>query len=263
MTKPPLLIAMPTCGQIATPTVKSLITLTQALGERGHPFAFATYEFSDIVFSRNQLMSRFYSDERYQMLLFIDSDMEFAPEAFFRLLAFGEPVTAAAYPQKHPEWARLRALIEAEAERPPDERMPLEDLVARAWIYNHQIGGYDGQPWSPSRRGGFITVPSAGTGFMLIHRSVPERMVATGAAPRRRRHEVHQIGDLRYHDFFSHRVSADDGFIFGEDQSFCHRWTEACDGEIWLDCESVITHWGQKSFPGRYAARVDEDFPET
>ena len=94
MTSPVLLIAMPTQGEISTPTVKSLIGLTQALARRGVPFGFETYDFSDIVFSRNQLMSIFHTRDRFTHMLFLDSDMAFQPEAIFRLLEFGEDFVA-------------------------------------------------------------------------------------------------------------------------------------------------------------------------
>ena len=50
-----LLILMPTGGQIDTPAVHSLLGLTQALPRRGIRFALKTYEWSDLVISRNAL----------------------------------------------------------------------------------------------------------------------------------------------------------------------------------------------------------------
>lgn len=258
-----LLIAMPTLGEIATPTVKALIGLTQGLARRGVPFAFETYEFSDIVFSRNQLLSIFLTRERFSHVLFLDADMAFQPEAVWRLLAFREPFTATAYPQKHPKWGRIRALIEAEAEKPEAERASMEEILARAWTYNHQRAAFGGGAWAPKRRGGFITVPATGTGMMLLSRDVPERMVAAGAAlPKPRMAHVPLHKGLKYHDFFSHLSAPDGGLIYGEDQSFCMRWTDLCGGEIWLDTESPVTHYGVKPFPGAYHLAVGEDFPD-
>lgn len=257
-----LLIAMPTQGQVATQTVRALVGLTQGLARRGVPFAFETYEFSDIVFSRNQLMCRFLTEERFTHMLFMDSDMVVQPQAVWRLLDFGVDFAATAYPQKHPRWGRLRALVEAEMRKPPAERASTAELVGRAWIYNHQRADFGGGPWVPKRRGGFITVPAAGTGLMLLSRAVPETMVARGIAPRRQRmEEVPLHRGLRYHDFFSHRTSPDGGLIYGEDQSFCMRWVHDCGGEIWLDTESTVTHLGVAPHSGRYADQLAEEFP--
>ncbi len=253
-----LLIAMPTLGWVDTATVKSLIGVTQHLQRAGIAFGFETYEFSDIVFSRNQLMSRFLTEDIFTHVLFIDSDMEFRPETVMRLIEFGADFTAAAYPQKYPRWEEIRRLCEAEAALPEEERTPTADLLARAWIYNHQPAGFGGTRWEPERRDGFVTVPATGTGLMLLSRAVPERMAETGAAARLSRHDdlpIHK--GLKYHDFFSHRIAPDGGLMYGEDQSFCHRWVEDCGGTIWLDTESVVTHWGRKPFSGQLSLKED------
>ena len=261
MSNPTLLIAMPTQGEIATPTVKSLIGLTQALVRRGIAFGFETYEFSDIVFSRNQLMSIFHTRETFTHMLFLDSDMAFKPEAIFRLLDFGADFTATAYPQKHPKWGRIRELIEAEANLPKEKRTPMDQILSRAWTYNHQRAAFGGGSWKAKSKDGFITVPAAGTGMMLFTRAVPETMVANGAAiekPRMAHVPLHK--GLKYHDYFSHLSAPDGGLMYGEDQSFSMRWTDMCGGEIWLDTQSTITHHGNKSFTGAYLHAVADDF---
>lgn len=257
-----ILIAMPTLGEVATPTVKSLIGLTQALQRRAIPFAFETYEFSDIVFSRNQLLSRFLTETRFSHMLFLDSDMAFAPEAVWRLLDFGVDFAATAYPQKYPRWERLRALIEAEMARPEGERASTDVLLSRSWIYNHQRAAFGGGRWEPKRRDGFITVPATGTGMMLLSRAVPETMVTRGVAAHKPRNEQLPLhAGLSYYDFFTHLSSPDGGLIYGEDQSFCMRWTESCGGEIWLDTQTRISHFGSRAFTGCYAEQSEEDFP--
>ncbi len=256
-----LLIAMPTMGEISTQTVKSLIGLTQWLRGSGTPFAFETYEFSDIVFSRNQLMSIFLTRTRFTHLLLLDSDMAFQPQTIERLMAFDADFVAAAYPQKFPQWQRIREFIEAEAGLPEDQQTPMGDLLARAWIYNHQTGAFGGGKWVPKRRDGFITVPATGTGMMLLSRAVPERMVESGAAAAKpRMADVPLHKGLNYHDFFSHLTSPDGSFMYGEDQSFCKRWVEDCGGDLWLDTEAAVRHLGNKSFDGYYAARIGDDF---
>ena len=260
--KPVLLIAMPTMGEISTPTVKCLIGLTQALSRKGIPFAFQTYEFSEIVFSRNQLMCIFHTQERFSHMLMMDSDMAVEPDAIFRLLDFEVDFAATAYPQKHPRWGRLRALIEAEMTKPEDQRASTAELVSRSWIYNHQKAGFGGTQWTPKRKDGFITVPATGTGLMLLSRNVPETMVARGIVTRKPRLEqVPLHKGLIYHDYFSHLTSPDGGLMYGEDQSFCMRWTHDCQGEIWLDTETQVTHYGNKTHIGRYADLLAEEFP--
>lgn len=257
-----LMITMPTGGQITTPAVKSLIGLTQFLQRKGIAFAYQTHEFSDIVFSRNQLAAIFLSDLRFSHVLMLDSDLSYPVETLKRMIGFEAPFTAATYPQKFFPWQRLRQLIEEEADLPPNARRPMRELVAASWTYTLQSGGFNGRPWRPKQRGGFITVPATGTGMMLVAREVFETMIAKGTAPRLARHEglIDRRAE-RYHDFFSHRRSPDGSFLYAEDQSFCLRWVEDCGGDIWLDTEADLTHWGQAAFQGRYGARGGEDFP--
>ncbi|MEL6997124.1 MAG: hypothetical protein AAFP68_02595 [Pseudomonadota bacterium] len=256
-----LLISMPTLGQISTHTTKALIGLTQYLQRNGIPFGFETYEFSDIVFSRNQLICSFFTKKQFTHMLCLDSDMAFEPQAVQRLIDIDVDFAATAYPQKHPRWARLRQIIEAEAHLPEDQKSPMDVLLSRTWVYNHQKADFGGKPWTPKRRAGFITVPATGTGMMLLSRRVPESMVEKGVVKRKPRLEqVPLHKGLEYYDFFSHLSSPDGGLMYGEDQSFCMRWTHHCDGEIWLDTESPVTHYGEKTHTGRYAALVDEEF---
>ncbi len=258
-----LLIAMPTQGSISTPTVKSLIGLTQDLRNRGVAFAFETYQFSDIVFSRNQLMSLFLTRKRFTHMLCLDSDMEFRPDAIWRLIDFGADFAATAYPQKHPRWGRIQKLIEAELAKPEPDRATIAEITSRAWLYNHQRKAFGGGDWVPTRRGGFITVPATGTGMMLLRRSVPEMMVAKGASrPLPLMGEIPLHKGLEYHDFFSHLTSPNGQILYGEDQSFCMRWTDTCGQQIWLDTESPVTHHGTTGVLGHYAHAVDLDFPE-
>lgn len=252
-----LMIALPTMGQVATGTALSLISLTQELRARGLGFTVSTYRFSDIVISRNHLMSVFLDDARFSHVLWIDADMVFAPETFWRLLAFGEDFTAAAYAQKSFDWNEIRRAVAAD-----EGATAMADLVARSYTYNHQIGGCGGATWTPERRDGFITVPAVGMGFALMTRAVPEGLVAQGVAREfTTMSEMPGYGKVPWFDFFSHLSSDDGGLLYAEDQSLCCRWVEGCGGAIWLDCDADVGHLGTHEYRGRYSGRADRDFP--
>jgi hypothetical protein len=112
-----LLILMPTGGHIDTPCVHSLMGLTQALSKRGIGFALRTYEWSDLVISRNYLLSVFLGLTKFSHALLLDSDMSFEPDLFFKLLDFDEDFTVAAYPQRRMPWAALRCAVRSSARR--------------------------------------------------------------------------------------------------------------------------------------------------
>jgi len=253
-----LLIAMPTQGDIATPTVKSLIHLTQALPQWGVAFGFTTYEFSDIVFSRNQLMSLFFTEKKYTHLLLLDSDMSFEPETIRRLLRFDADFVAVPYAKKYLDWREIRAKIEAEADLPKEQKTPISTILSATSAYNHILAPTGQTKW----RDGFMTVPATGTGLMLLKRAVPETMVAKGAALRKSGMSSYALHEgLDYCDFFSHLDLVDGTLMMGEDQSFCWRWKHLCDGEIWLDTEAKVTHHGKMGFYSRYGDQIGTKAP--
>ncbi|MEP6064996.1 MAG: hypothetical protein ABJ246_04105, partial [Paracoccaceae bacterium] len=179
---PTIMIAMPTSGYVRTETMVALIGLTQRLRESGIAFAIKTFEGSDIVMSRNALMSQFFTDTTFSHTLLIDGDMSFEPSVVFRLIEFGAAFTCAAYPQRNLSLEKLRKLIENEASDHTSERTSTQDLLAKALTYNVQKRLNHADPWHAKFRNGFRTVPGAGTGMMLIERTVPETMVAQGVA---------------------------------------------------------------------------------
>ena len=247
-----LLILMPTGGQIDTPCVHALLGLTQALNKRGIAFALRTYELSDLVVSRNYLMSVFLAKTQFSHALLLDSDMSFQPDLFFKLLDFDAEFTVAPYPQRRMPWAAFRAAIEREAEKPKDQRASTGVLLAQTLRYNIPQVFDAGEPWPLEIRDGFRKVPGAGTGFMLLKRSVPEKMVASGVAKPIPGFNGPGYPDADNHDFFSHLRGRGGDVMHGEDTSFCRRWISGCEGEIWCYENARITHHGNLDYPGDY-----------
>lgn len=248
-----LMILMPTGGQIDTPAVHSLLGLTQQLSRRSIAFALKTYEWSDLVISRNYLMSVFLADRKFTHALLLDSDMSYPPQVFFDLLAFDADFTVAPYPQRQMRWQAFRAAVEREAEKSPADRAPTEKLLAESLRYNISEVFEAGEPWPHVTRDGFRKVPGAGTGFMLLKREVPERMVQKGAALPVPGFNGPGYPGADFHDFFSHLRGRGGAVMHGEDTSFCRRWIEGCGGEIWCHETAQITHHGSLAYRGDYA----------
>ncbi|MBN9672105.1 hypothetical protein [Roseibium aggregatum] len=258
-----IMIAMPTRGQVELATVASLIGLTQEFQRHGLAFSFDTYTgAADLAVNRNHLMSKFYSNRSFSHMLMIDSDMMFSPDAVWRLIAFGGDFVSSAYPQKYYNWEQLRKLIEADFQRPEEERTPIEELVSRSMTYNHQLRSFGNGDWQPETRNGFISVPAAGQGLTLLSRKVPKTMIERGLVqkyPDMSLLPAHR--GLEWYDFFGNLTSESRGLYLHEDQRFSNRWVEGCGGTIWLDCETTIRHVGAHTFEGRYSDKVDDDFP--
>jgi len=94
--------------------------------------------------------------------------------------------------------------------------------------------------------GDLIEVGTLGTGFMLIKRSVFEKMIEEGATP-----YVDAIGlspeeNANQYDFFQCTIDSK-GRYLTEDWSFCRRWRQL-GGKIWADTKIALAHVGYYRF---------------
>ncbi len=197
-----------------------------------------------ITRGRNALVARFLDLAETTHLLFVDSDIGFAPEAALRLLDFDVDVAAGMYPLKTLEWDAL-AVARARA----------GELISTAPLR------YVGKPCEGEaleRREGFITAEYAGTGFMLIRRQALLRMIE--AYPELRyaaSHETSEAPSPNLHALFDCVIDPVTRHYLSEDYTFCQRW-RALGGRIWLDTRSRLTHLGAHEFAGEPAARFAE-----
>lgn len=191
-----------------------------------------------ITRARQNIVANFLENEAATHLLFIDADIGFEPQQVFRLLEFEASMTAAIYPIKHLDWAKIAASVHA-------GRTPLESASLSYLVEFENAGEIE-------MRDGFARVSFAGTGFLMIRREVLLSM-------------IERYPELRYaHDhkpddklggspwrcaLFNCMIDEQTGTYLSEDFSFCRRWT-AMGGEIWADLRSRLTHVGTVSFTG-------------
>ena len=238
-----IFIAIPSRGEVRAETLSSTVALTTALERGGIGFNLDQYHYCDVAESRNYLSRSFLQDEEATHLLFIDSDMGFAPDAVSRLLQFGAPVVGAIYPRRSLNYERL---IETARAEPELARTP---LMARAHDYVLFNGSGEGEPVPTGRRDGFYRVNGIGMGLSLIERAALEEIVAKGQAPL----ITSQTGEGEFHDFFGYVYSDDGKRRYSDDLSFCRRWTLGCGGEVWADGMSQIAHVGTTAYTAAFA----------
>lgn len=191
--------------------------------------------------SRNSILAGFLDSPDATHLLFIDADTGFEPQEVGRLLAFNEDVVAGMYPVKNLDWSQA-------ARRSATDSLTVDQL-REAGLH------YVGVPLSTSdreERDGFVTAQFAGTGFMLIRRTVVERLVA--AYPETRYAAMHtypaparQSSNL--YTLFDCMIDPETGTFLSEDFTFCHRWRQI-GGKVWLDTRSRLRHVGSYVFQG-------------
>jgi hypothetical protein len=246
-----ILLATPTADYNVTDGfARSLFGLTKLLTSMGINSDFRTIRSSDIELARNRFATRFLKGG-YSHLLFIDSDMAFAPQDVLACLELTKPVVGVAYVRRDIDLVALAQFLHKSKLEPSRENV--EAAVSCVSHFNLELDreGAKG-PLEIEVVRGFIRVKQVGTGIMLIERDVFSRMIegkCVGLWKNRQLDQEDLYKDGIY-GFFN-KVKVGDRLL-SEDFSFCHRWVNDCKGEIWCKIDSAVLHQGAFNFSGRF-----------
>ena len=219
--KPSVFIAMPCYDSVKINTMLSVIKLVQQLGKSGIETGIHTMKSPLIHQARNYLTSVFLTTQ-YQYLLFIDSDVEFEPEAVIRMMVAKKRIVCTPYRVKSADIDKHIYTVEF--------KDPKNILVLAE---------------------GLVEIEAGPTGLMLIDRKVferiiknhPELKITNKATPKAEKsHEF-------YYNFFDFGFS--DGYAMGEDVSFC-RLARDNDFRIFANIESPTAHRGEYAWVGKF-----------
>lgn len=197
-----------------------------------------------ITRARANLVTLFLSDPSATHFLFVDADIGFTPQQVFRLIESGGDVVAGVYPIKRVNWTKAKRAIDAERPNVPAAAL---DYVLEIENPDHVVVV-----------NGFARVRYAGTGFLMIRRSVLEKMCAhPGYAPLQffREHSQDALaGNPNRFALFECMIDPATGTYLSEDFAFCKRWTDL-GGEIWADLDSQLDHVGPTVYHGDVASQ--------
>lgn len=251
-TLPHIVVATPCFGgQVSSIYTTSLLKLQQVALSRGIASIEVQLLGGDALITRARanLVTLFLDNPRATHLLFIDADLAFEPDQVFRLLGFGADVTAAAYPVKKIDWAKVRRVIEAKLPNPEATSLTyvvdFED-ASRVAIHN-----------------GFARARYVGTGFLMIRRQALLALCQHHPELKFRVQHANPdplAGSPHRYALFDTMIDPDTGMYLSEDYSFCRRWTDM-GGEIWVDLESRLVHVGPLAFPGELATQFNAAAP--
>tara|TARA_R100001086_G_scaffold134944_1_gene70202 strand:- start:309 stop:995 length:687 start_codon:yes stop_codon:yes gene_type:complete len=219
--KPSVFIAMPCYDSVKINTMLSVIKLIQQLGKSGIEVGINTMKSPLIHQARNYLTSVFLTTE-YQYLLFVDSDVEFEPEAVIRMMVAKKNIVCTPYRVKAEQLDKHLYTVEF--------KDPKNILVLAE---------------------GFVEIEAGPTGLMLIDRKVFEKIIknhhdlkitnkATPTAEKS--HEF-------YYNFFD--FAFEDGYAMGEDVSFC-RLARGNGFKIYANIQSPTAHHGSYAWKGTF-----------
>ena len=219
--KPTVYIAMPCYDSVKIITMLSVIKLVQQLSRSGIKVGINTMKSPLIHQGRNYLTSVFLTTQ-YQYMLFIDSDVEFEPEAVLKMLVAKKRIICTPY--------RVKA-----------ERLDKH-------IYTVEFKDPQNIPLMP---GGLVEIEAGPTGLMLIDRTVFERIIKNHPELKIKNKATPNAGKSHefYYNFFDFGFI--DGYAMGEDVSFC-KLARGNDFQIYANTESTTRHHGSYAWEGKF-----------
>ena len=189
--------------------------------------------------------------DKYDYLLFIDSDIEFRYETIMKMIEADKDVIACPYPLKHLDWHKISKRIKR------GESVEPGALATKGYTWPVKVENQD----SIKVEHGVAEVAHAPTGCMLIKRSVFEKMIK--AYPEKKISQPtimngEQVDKEFYYNFFDTLHDPDTKRYFGEDFGFCRRWTKI-GGKCHIYVEDYITHVGEYKYEGRIKDDMEFD----
>lgn len=210
--------------------VMSLVQTLRDLGSKGfRTQVYFAMNCSIITNAREELLGAFLAS-RAEYLAMIDNDLGWPADLIARMIAFGEPMTAAAVPYRTIDASKIEA-----------------GTYSDGITFNITPSAPEALAMQPQKNG-FVQVSEVGTAFILIRRDAVMAMIRRFADL-----EILVSGLPSYALF--HQVIGGKKHA-GEDTSFFARWT-AIGGQIWALTDAEITHTGPMSVGGNLARKMD------
>ena len=165
------------------------------------------------------------------------------------MLELDEEVTCGIYPRKTINWTKVIKKIKN------NPNMKENELLATSLEYNLNFKN----PNHIEMKNGFVEVMDGATGFMLIKRSVFEKMAKNYPdlkfvpdqhinQPHEKDFNFHKTSDWNY-TFFDTMIEPKTRRYLSEDYAFCRLW-QNIGGKIYADIVSGMTHYGNYAFKG-------------
>ena len=225
--KPSVFIAMPCYDSVKINSMLSIFKLIQQLGKSGIEVGIHTMKSPLIHQARNYLTSVFLTTQ-YQYMLFVDSDVEFEPEAVVRMIVAKKNIVCTPYRVKSPDLDKPTYPVEF--------KNPKDILVLA---------------------GGLVEIEAGPTGLMLIDRKVFEKIIKNHPDLKIKNKAVPAPGASHefYYNFFDFGFI--DGYAMGEDVSFC-KLARSNDFKIYANIESPTGHHGSFAWKGTFGKSMKD-----
>jgi hypothetical protein len=237
-----ILIALPTVGRIMkSETAITVAKTVKALQAKGINTDIHNIDSAEIVTARDMFANMLLYSQKWDAMLFIDSDMGFSPQLILKMLRQRLDVVAAACPRRTLDLERFVVAAQAHG-----------DLVKAASQASNFTVFFDwddrkGKPLQVND--GFSTAAAVGMAVALISKAALQAMVDEKVVDPRL--DLNARGGGKCWSFFG--ILEPDGHRLGEDYSFCYRWTKMMGRELRVCVDEEVAHVGDFEYRGTYA----------
>lgn len=202
-------------GAVRVEYMKSILRLIEYFRDSNIKFDLIVEKSTILHEMRSVMASKVLHDRHATHLLFIDTDMGFDVSAVRKMIDSGRDVIGCACPYR-------TIPLHENVNRPGES---LRKTISKKLPYN--VGFAPGTT-EISIANGICEVDRIGTGLLLISKHALKSMHATTRIEHfKNKFPYNQWYDQEeYVGFFEHMKS--DGYLFGEDYSFCMRWKTLC-----------------------------------
>jgi hypothetical protein len=156
-------------GQCLQKYAESILALQALASKENIQLYIDTIENESLVQrARNVAVGRFMQKSQAEYFMFIDADVHFEPESVIRLVKSGHELSVACYPKKFVDWNQAAEAVK----RVDDRNMAMLSSSLVLYFGAQKIEVFNG----------FAPILDGPTGFMLIKRSVFEKMQVSSLA---------------------------------------------------------------------------------
>jgi len=213
--------------------------------------------------ARNNLVAKAMNDPETTHIMFIDSDITWDPMDIFKLILSEKLLVGGIYPMKHYFWDKL-------IPKPDENKTPVEDMLDRKngnsylsnAISDSDMIQYNLLKYNMNYLSSHLTITNnlaevrhLATGFMMIHRSLLDSMMAE--LP-----QTKYVDDVCFlkpeennYAYALFDCGVEEGHYFSEDWLFCHRWTKM-GGKIYVDVSISLVHSGMEDYKGCFISSI-------
>jgi hypothetical protein len=210
----------------------------QRLGELGFNVSWCQIMNESLITRARNELARIFLESTHDYLMFIDADIGFDGEAVAQLLATDKDVACGIYPKKEVNWDSVERAAAG-------GKVGLSEY-AGTFVLNVLDEGI-----TTTDETGCVEVRHGGTGFMLIKRSVFERLAPHVPTYRVSTFKDPNTGEYDkplVHEFFATSIDHT-GALLSEDYHFCELWREH-GGSIHVHPFIKLNHVGTHIFGG-------------